>query len=381
MAMTSDVIAAADWILANKAHLQHPRRELLAPVDGARPASCTTRWTRRSRSSGSPAWSSSRRPATTATNGLPTTVAYAPGNDPFVITVGACDTSNTGWTATDDTAAPWSAYGYTLDGFAKPDLGAPGRQHRRPGASHLDDAARASRARDVLRLHVDVRNVVLGSDRLGCSGPDPGQEPELDPGQGQGRAHADRTADRRRGMALGVGEVNAKARVRRHEPAQPEPRPEPVRRPDGTGGLVFDSASWANTATASASWNQASLEQRLLGERLAGPTPPGTRPAGQAPPGTRRAGRRPPGTLPAGQPLPGPRRAGTRRAGQPLPGRHRDGQTHRTGLIPRTSEIRSLSHKRGRLRSFNARSFRVWRSTLTRPCGLQVREERQGRFD
>ena len=36
MAMTSDVIAAADWILANKSALQHPRRELLAAVDGLR---------------------------------------------------------------------------------------------------------------------------------------------------------------------------------------------------------------------------------------------------------------------------------------------------------------------------------------------------------
>ena len=67
-------------------------------------------------------------------NGQPTTVAYAPGNDPFVITVGAVDTNGTGWTSTDDTAAPWSAFGYTLDGFAKPDLGAPGRSPGRPGA-------------------------------------------------------------------------------------------------------------------------------------------------------------------------------------------------------------------------------------------------------
>ena len=61
-------------------------------------------------------------------NGAATTVAYAPGNDPFVISVGASDTKGTGWTEGDDVAAPWSAYGYTLDGFAKPDLGAPGRQ-------------------------------------------------------------------------------------------------------------------------------------------------------------------------------------------------------------------------------------------------------------
>src|SRR5581483_3518440 len=29
--------------------------------------------------------------------------------------------------ANNDTAAPWSVYGYTFDGFAKPELAAPGR--------------------------------------------------------------------------------------------------------------------------------------------------------------------------------------------------------------------------------------------------------------
>ena len=99
MAMTSDVIAAADWILANKTHLQHPASRTSRCSRRSPPASCTTRSTRRSRSSGSAAWSSWRPPATTESNGLPTTVAYAPGNDPFVITVGASDTNNTGWTA------------------------------------------------------------------------------------------------------------------------------------------------------------------------------------------------------------------------------------------------------------------------------------------
>ena len=53
-------------------------------------------------------------------------VLSAPANDPFVITVGASDTGRSVSTL-DDVAAPWSAYGYTLDGFAKPDLAAPGR--------------------------------------------------------------------------------------------------------------------------------------------------------------------------------------------------------------------------------------------------------------
>src|ERR671933_1130644 len=53
-------------------------------------------------------------------------MAYAPGNDPFVITVGADDIGGSVST-NDDTAAPWSVYGHTLDGFAKPELAAPGR--------------------------------------------------------------------------------------------------------------------------------------------------------------------------------------------------------------------------------------------------------------
>jgi serine protease AprX len=51
---------------------------------------------------------------------------FAPGNDPFVITVGAADTMST-TTVADDSIAPWSAWGYTADGFAKPELSAPGR--------------------------------------------------------------------------------------------------------------------------------------------------------------------------------------------------------------------------------------------------------------
>src|SRR5204862_487452 len=56
----------------------------------------------------------------------PSGVLYAPGNDPFVMTVGAVDIGNRP-ALNDDNTAPWSAYGYTEDGFSKPELGAPGR--------------------------------------------------------------------------------------------------------------------------------------------------------------------------------------------------------------------------------------------------------------
>jgi len=61
---------------------------------------------------------------------------YPPANDPFVITVGATDDMGTK-RISDDTVAHFSAYGTTIDGFAKPDLVAPGRHIVAPMASPL----------------------------------------------------------------------------------------------------------------------------------------------------------------------------------------------------------------------------------------------------
>lgn len=52
-------------------------------------------------------------------------VSYAPGNDPYVLTVGASDDQGTSGTA-DDVQASWSSQGTTQDGVAKPDVLAPG---------------------------------------------------------------------------------------------------------------------------------------------------------------------------------------------------------------------------------------------------------------
>lgn len=53
-------------------------------------------------------------------------VIYPPANDPFVITVGATDDKGSS-SLNDDVVTSFSAYGKTTDGFAKPDLVAPGR--------------------------------------------------------------------------------------------------------------------------------------------------------------------------------------------------------------------------------------------------------------
>jgi serine protease AprX len=57
----------------------------------------------------------------------PETMQYAPANDPFAIAVGAIDSAGT-LTTGDDSIAAFSSSGTTQDGFAKPDIVAPGRK-------------------------------------------------------------------------------------------------------------------------------------------------------------------------------------------------------------------------------------------------------------
>ena len=52
-------------------------------------------------------------------------VHHAPGNDPYVVTVGAVDDNGTK-EISDDVPTSWSSRGTTQDGFAKPDIYAPG---------------------------------------------------------------------------------------------------------------------------------------------------------------------------------------------------------------------------------------------------------------
>ena len=52
-------------------------------------------------------------------------VSYAPGNDPYVISVGGTDDAGTR-NLSDDALASWSARGTTQDGIAKPEINAPG---------------------------------------------------------------------------------------------------------------------------------------------------------------------------------------------------------------------------------------------------------------
>ncbi|MCW2964365.1 MAG: hypothetical protein JWO17_1617 [Actinomycetia bacterium] len=122
---TSDMIAALDWVLQNKAQYNigvvnisivasQNSSFMYDPLDKA----VEKLWL----NGVVVVAAAGNYGSTNGASGVP----FAPANDPFVISVGATDTNGTVSTA-DDFAAPWSAWGATNDGFMKPEIAAPGR--------------------------------------------------------------------------------------------------------------------------------------------------------------------------------------------------------------------------------------------------------------
>ena len=259
MAMTSDVIAAADWILANKKtyNIRVANFSLQSTVPGSFMYDPLDKAVEK-------LWFNGVVVVAAAGNygvaGQPTTVAYAPGNDPFIISVGASDTNNTGWTSADDTVAPWSAYGYTLDGFAKPDIGAPGRYMVGPvpalATMPLEHPERLTASGYMWMSGTSFSAPVVSGAAALILAKNPSWTPDKVKGALMVSARSTSA-----GVALGVGEVNAKGAFDVTNPPNPNLALNQYVGSDGTGGTAFDSASWANNATANASWNQASWNQ------------------------------------------------------------------------------------------------------------------------
>jgi serine protease AprX len=125
MALTSDVIAAAQWILDNKSkyNIKVANFSLTGSVASSFMHDPLDRAVEKLWFNGVTVVAAT---GNYGTADGPSGVRYAPGNDPFVISVGAADLMATG-DPSDDTVAYWSAYGRTPDGFSKPDIVAPGR--------------------------------------------------------------------------------------------------------------------------------------------------------------------------------------------------------------------------------------------------------------
>jgi serine protease AprX len=258
MARTSDVIAAADWILANKAkygirvanfslHAAVANSFMYDPLDKAVER----------------LWFNNVVVVVAAGNygnaNGPSGVPYAPGNDPFVITVGASDTGKSVST-NDDVAAPWSAYGYTLDGFAKPDLAAPGRYMVGPVPTTA--TLYTERADHVVEPgYMELSGTSFSAPIVaGVSALILGKHPEYTPDQVKGALMlGTKPMPRATALSEGVGEVNAGRSIDVVNPPNPNKALNAFIVNDSSmGGRVFDAASWADKAKHDASWADAS---------------------------------------------------------------------------------------------------------------------------
>ena len=259
VAMTSDVIRAAQWIYDNKnaynvkvanfsLHSAMPSRFVNDPLDkaveklwfaGVTVVVAAGNYGTANRASG---------------------VMYAPGNDPFVITVGAADLG-TSFKTNDDAAAPWSAYGYTYDGFAKPEIGAPGRYMIGP----VPTAATLTSERPehvVSPGYMQLSGTSFAAPAVaGAVAQILARHPSWTPDQIKGALMV--TAKPVPGaipLSLGVGELNA-ARAAGRNITPPNPNAalnKFVISASNGSGMTFDAASWSDYVKANASWADAS---------------------------------------------------------------------------------------------------------------------------
>jgi serine protease AprX len=187
-------------------------------------------------------------------------VPYAPGNDPFVITVGALDLEGSihPWR---HEVPNWSAYGYTKDGFRKPEISAAGRYMIGPMPANA--TLRAAKPENLVgSSYMRLSGTSFSSPVVaGAAAQVLAKHPNWTPDMVKGALMAKARYVPEEGLtgAAGVGEVNAYRSAMMSTAPNPNRAlnqfvgPDPV-----TGAIVFNAVSWTDAAESDASWSDAS---------------------------------------------------------------------------------------------------------------------------
>ena len=256
MARTSDVIAAAEWIYNNRAqygirvanfslHSTSPSNFTKDPLDKAVEK----------------LWFSGVTVVVAVGNygtaAGPSGVPFAPGNDPFVITVGAIDLEGS-INIRKHEVPGWSAYGYTNDGFRKPEISASGRYMIGPISA--TGTLRTAKPENMvgsqyMRLSGTsfASPVVAGAAALVLA-----KHPNWTPDQVKGALMSTARYVPEEGLtgAAGVGEVNAfRAAMLLRAPNPNLALNRYVGVDPVTGAVSFNAVSWTDSARANASWS------------------------------------------------------------------------------------------------------------------------------
>jgi serine protease AprX len=194
-----------------------------------------------------------------ANNGERSGVLYAPGNDPFVITVGAVDLKGSA-DPTTHTNAPFSAYGYTPDGFSKPDIAAPGRYI--VGPVPMNSTLAIQRADAITAPgYIQLSGTSFAAPAVsGAAAQILAAHPGYTPDQVKGALMVSARPDPAAAPgSVGVGELRMGRAVLRVSPPNPNLGLDQfVGILPGDTAVSFDAHAWFNTAKVNPSWDAVS---------------------------------------------------------------------------------------------------------------------------